>query len=156
MKKIIFLFTATILFMLLGASSTTFAGKIYKWTDSNGKVHYGERAPSGNAKQLRIPTTTPYGATPKPKPSKKTDAASKFLESVATERKEKKEAADKTAKEKEITDKNCSNARRRVASLKQGGRQYEVNEKGERNYLDEAAIQSRLNDAQSKVKKWCK
>ena len=156
MKRVIFLLFVALTLMLLGASSSTFAGKIYKWTDSNGKVHYGERPPSGNAKQMRVPTTAPYGATPAPKPSNKTDAASKFLESIATERKEKNEAAEKSAKEKAIYDKNCSNARKRVAALKQGGRQYEVNEKGERNYLDEAAIQSRLNEAQSKVKEWCK
>ena len=156
MKKNIFLFSLTLLLMLLGASSTSFAGKIYKWTDSEGKVHYGERAPSGKAKQILVPQSRRYGASPAPKPDNKTDAASKFLESVATERKEKKEVADKAAKEKEIADKNCSNARGRVASLKQGGRRFTVDEKGERTYLNEADIQSRLKEAQMKVEKWCK
>ncbi len=157
MKKIIFLLTTALMLMLLGASPTSFAGKIYKWTDSNGKVHYGERAPSGKSKQILIPRSNPsYSATPTPKSDNKSDAASKFLESVATERKEKKEASDKSAKEKEIADKNCSNARRRVASLKQGGRRFTVDEQGERTYLDGAAIQSRLKEAQEKVKKWCK
>ena len=156
MKRVIFLLFVALTLMMLGASSSSFAGKIYKWTDANGKVHYGERAPNGNAKQMSVPSKAAYGATTASKPSDKTDAASKFLESVATERKEKNEAAEKAAKEKEINDKNCSNARRRVASLKQGGRQYEMSEQGERNYLDEAAIQSRLNEAQSQVKKWCK
>ena len=156
MKKIIFLLTTALMLMLLGVSSTTFAGKIYKWTDSNGKVHYGERPPSGKGKRMSIPRTTPLGATPAPKSDNKGDAASKFLESVATERKEKNEASDKSAKEKEIADKNCSDARRRVASLKQGGRRFTVDEQGERTYLDEAAIQSSLKAAQEKVKKWCK
>ena len=156
MKKIIFLFTTAFLLMSLGTSSTAFAGKIYKWTDSNGKVHYGERPPSGKGKQMSIPRKSPFGSTPAPKPDNKDDAASKFLESVASERKEKKEASEKSAKEKEIADKNCSNARRRVASLKQGGRRFTVDEKGERSYLDDAAIQSRLKEAQEKVKKWCK
>ena len=156
MKKITFLLTAAILLMLLGTSSTTFAGKIYKWTDSDGKVHYGERPPSGKAKQMRIPNSKPYGATSAPKSGNKTEAANKFLESIDTERKENNEAAEKSAKEKEIADKNCSNARRRVASLKQGGRRFTVDEQGERAYLDEAAIQNRLKEAQTKVEKWCK
>ena len=156
MKKIIFLFTTALMLMLLGASSTSFAGKIYKWTDSDGKVHYGERPPSGNAKQMRVPQSSSYGAAPASKPTNKTEAASKFLDSISAERKEKKEAANKSAKEKEIRDKNCSNARKRAAGLKIGGRKYEVTEKGERNYLDEAAIQIRLKEAQEKVKEWCK
>lgn len=157
MKKIIFLLTAALMLMLLGTSSTTFAGKIYKWTDSNGKVHYGERPPSGQqGKQMSIPRSSPYNAAPTAKPDNKSEAANKFLESVATERKEKKETADKSAKEKEIADKNCSNARRRVASLKQGGRRFTVDEQGERTYMDEAAIQSRLKTAQKNVEKWCK
>lgn len=157
MKKTIFLLSIALLFMLLGTSSTTLAGKIYKWTDSNGKVHYGERPPSGQAnQQMKVPRKKPYGAAPAPKAGNKTDAASKFLESVSAERKEKKEAADKSAKEKEIADKNCSHARRRVASLKQGGRQFTVDEQGERTYLDDAAIQDRLKKAQADIAKWCK
>jgi len=156
MKKITYLFTAAILLMLLSASSTTFAGKIYKWTDSDGKVHYGERPPSGKSKQMRIPSSTPYRATSAPKSGNKTEAANKFLDSIATERKEQKESAEKSAQEKEIANKNCSNARRRVASLKQGGRRFTVDEQGERTYLDEAATQNRLKEAQVKVEKWCK
>ncbi len=156
MKKIIFLFTITLLPMLFGASSTSFAGKIYKWTDANGKVHYGERAPNGNAKQMEVKGTNRYGAAPAPKPSNKSEAGNKFLESIAAERKEKKEAADKSAKEKEISDKNCSNARKRVASLKQGGRRFTVDEQGNRSYMDDAEIKKSLKDAQKKVKEWCK
>ena len=156
MKKITFLFTTAILSMLLGTSSTTFAGKIYKWTDSDGKIHYGERPPSGQGKQMRVPRSSPYSATPTPKPGNKSEAAKRFLESVAAERKEKNEAADKMAKEKEISDKNCSNARKRVAGLKMGGRKYEVTDSGERKYLDDAGIQRRLIEAQKKVDEWCK
>lgn len=156
MKKVIFLLFVTLTIMMLGASSSSFAGKIYKWTDANGKVHYGERPPAGKAEQMKIKGTTPFGTAPAPKSSDKGDAASKFLESVEAERKEKKEADDLSAKNKAITDKNCSISRRQVASLKQGGRQYEVDEKGERTYLGEGAIQSRLNEAQKNVEKWCK
>ena len=156
MKKITFLFTAAILLMLLGTSSTTFAGKIYKWTDSDGKVHYGERPPSGQGKQMRVPRSSPYGVAPAPKSDNKSDAANKFLESIAAERKEKKAAADKSAEERKITDKNCSNARKRVAGLKMGGRKYEVTKSGERKYLDDSGIQRRLLEAQKKVDEWCK
>lgn len=156
MKKVTFLLFVTLTIMLLGASSATFAGKIYKWTDANGKVHYGERAPDGKGKQMEVKGTNRYGAAPAPKPSNKNEAANKFLESIAAERKEKKEADDKSAKEKEISDRNCSNARKRVASLKQGGRRFTVDEQGNRSYMDDTAIQKSLKEAQKKVKEWCK
>ena len=157
MKKIISLSSIILMLMLLGTSSITFAGKIYKWVDSEGKVHYGERPPGGQqGKQMRVPRAAPRGAAPAPKPADNLDATNKFLESVAAERKEQKEAADKAAKEKEINDKNCSRAKRQVASLKQGGRRFEVDEKGERHYLGDKDIQERLKKAQEAVKKWCK
>ena len=37
-----------------------------------------------------------------------------------------------------------------------GGRQYEVTEQGERHYLDDAAIQQRLTEAQKAADQWCK
>ena len=156
MKNVIYFLFVALIIMLLSASSSTFAGKIYKWTDANGKIHYGERPPGGKAEQIKLKRSSPYKSAPAKASSNKGDASSKFLESVATERKEKKEATDKLAKEKEINDKNCSLARRQVAGLKQGGRKYEVNEQGERAYLDDTAIQDRLNEAKNNVEKWCK
>lgn len=155
MKKLISLSALIITLMLMGTSSIAFAGKIYKWVDSEGKVHYGERPPAGQGEQMRVPRSSPGIAAPAPKPSSSTDTTSKFLEDIAKERKEKQEAADKSAKEKELKDKNCSKARRQVASLKQGGRRFEVDEKGERHYLDDADIQTRLKEAEAMIKKWC-
>lgn len=156
MKKLIFLSVIISMLMLLGTSSAVYAAKIYKWVDSEGKVHYGDRPETGEGKQMYVPRSTTTTAAPPPKASDKMDATNKFLESVAAERKEKKEADDKAAKEKELKDKNCSRARRSVASLKQGGRQFEVDEKGERHYLNDADIQQRLKKAQESVDKWCK
>lgn len=155
MKKLIPLTVLISLLMLLASSSVTYAGKVYKWVDSEGKIHYSDRPNNGQGKQMYVPRSAPRTTAPPPKASDKMDATTKFLESVAAERKEKKEAADKTAKEKETRDKNCSQARRHVASLKQGGRQFEVDEKGERHYLSEADIQQRLKKAQESVSKWC-
>lgn len=156
MKKFISLFPIILMLILLAISSTASAGKIYRWVDSEGNVQYGERPPAGQGKQVHVPRSTPSGAVSAPKASNKIDTTNKFLESVAAERKEKKEASEKAAKEKEIMDKNCSQARRRVATLKQGGRQFEVDEKGERHYLNDADIQKKLSEAQQAVDKWCK
>ncbi|HEC19991.1 MAG TPA: DUF4124 domain-containing protein [Gammaproteobacteria bacterium] len=132
-----------------------FAGKIYKWTDADGVVHYGERPPSRNATQIKVPHNSTGRSSPPAKPVNQQDATNKLLDAFAKERKDKKEAEKKAAEEKQRRDKNCSNARRRVAGLKIGGRIYEINDQGERQYLGEADIKKRLADAQKLVEKWC-
>lgn len=144
----------SVLICLLGAAPLAFAEKIYKWVDSEGNTHYGSQ-PGGNqseelkihnlpAKSTATPTTQPAG---QPQPS--------FMESFEKEQQEKAEAAAKAAEEKELRDKNCVLARKRMASLEMGGRIYEVDEKGERNYLSDADRQSRLQQAKEDVAKWC-
>ena len=141
---------------LLCLSPLSFAGKIYKWTDSEGQVHYGERPPSGQAKQMRVPTGPPHSPSPAEKPASQQEATQKLLDSFDKERKEKAETEAKAAEEKARREKNCSSAKRRIAGLKIGGRQYEVDEQGNRHYLNEAEIQSRLAEAQKYADKWCK
>jgi len=150
MKNLITLATV----FLLCLSPLSFASKIYKWTDSEGNTHYGERPPSQQATQIKVPKDP--ARTSAPQPVNQQDATNKLLDAFAKERKDKKEAANKTAAEKERRDKNCSSAKRRVISLKLGGRQYEITDQGERRFLSDADIQTRLLEAQKVADQWCK
>jgi glutaredoxin len=45
--------------VLLGALGLAAHGQVYKWTDSTGKVHYGDRPPDDGARQelrIRVPS----------------------------------------------------------------------------------------------------
>lgn len=137
-------------------SPLSFAGKIYKWTDSEGNVQYGEHPPNRNAKQLKVPRGPAHTPAPAAKPGSTQDSTKKLLDAFDKERKTKEEAAAKAAAEKELREKNCSSAKRRIAGLKVGGRQYEMTEDGKRHYLNEADIQNRLAEAQKFADKWCK
>ena len=148
------LITLTTIFLLC-LSTLSFAGKIYKWTDSEGNVHYGARPPSSQAKQIKVPKGPSNVPAPAAKSSNTQDSTKKLLDAFDKERKDKAESTAKTAKEKEMRDKNCSSAKRRIAGLKIGGRQYEMTDAGERNYLNEADIQSRIAEAQKYADKWC-
>lgn len=152
MKKLLLLIAIS----LLCTATISVAGKIYKWTDSEGNVHYGARPPAGQGQQMKVPKAPAYSGGSTAKPSNPADSRKKLLDAFDKERKEKAETTAKSDKEKAVRDKNCSNARKRVAGLKMGGRQYEVTEEGERNYLDDAALQSRLAEAEKSVKEWCK
>ncbi len=144
---------AIVLFCL---SPLSFAGKIYKWTDSDGSVHYGERPPNRHTKQLKVRKGPAYKAAPAAKPSSTQGSTKKLLDAFDKERKDKQETEAKAAEEKARADKNCSSAKRRIAGLKIGGRQYEMTDQGERHYLNEADVQNRLAEARKFADKWCK
>jgi len=151
MKTIIAVITLSLVCITGGA----LAGKIYKWTDSEGNVHYGERPPSSQAREVEIRKAPPSsrGAAPAGNSLQETN---KLLETMRKEREEKaakKAAAEKERKRREA---NCSRAKRRLAGYQIGGRIYEVDEQGERSYLSDREIQKRLQAAQKEVDKWCK
>lgn len=137
-------------------SPLAFAGKIYKWVDSQGQVHYGERPPTANqADEVKI-HKGPAPSAPTSAAASQTPSASDFLEAKAKERKEKAEAGEKANKAKEIAKKNCDNARASMHSLNQGGRRYVMQPDGQRKYLDDADVQKRKQEAQAAIDKWCK
>jgi len=152
MKNLIALFVIGIFFL----SAPAFASKIYKWVDSEGNTHYGERAPNHQGQQIRVPKGPTNVAAPTSNNSSQFESTKKLLDAFDKERKDKAATAAKTAKEKARRDKNCSSARRRIAGLNLGGRQFVVDEQGERKYLSEADIKTRLAEAQKVAEKWCK
>lgn len=145
-------FTLLILCTAL-CSATAFAAKIYKWVDNEGNVHYGERPPSEQAKELSLPksVTTPRGAPAEQGTSK----GEGFLETLDKERKQQSEEQAKQAEEQKVRKANCAIARRQEATLAIGGRIAEVDEKGERRFLSDEDIQRKLQEAREAIKKWC-
>ena len=158
MKKLI----ALIMLGLLAASPSLLASKIYKWTDKEGNVHYGEQPPAKNAREMKLRK----GPAPQAKPAKsggtldkqasQPESKGSFLDNLAKEREEKAKADEIAAKEKARFNKNCSYARKNLASLKIGGRRFEVDEDGNPSALDDKQIQERQQEAQKDVQKWCK
>ena len=151
MKHLITLITIC-LFCL---ASLSFAAKIYKWTDSEGNIHYGEHPPAGQAEQIKVPHG-PAAPAPAAQPSTQQGSTQKLLDAFAKERKDKQEASTKSAAEKALRERNCSSAKRRIAGLKLGGRQFEMTDSGEQHFLSEAEVQSRIEEAQKYADKWCK
>ena len=151
MKKLLLL----IAIFLLCTTTASIAGKIYKWTDSEGNIHYGERPPGGQAKQIKVPKGPSGGSAPASTPTNQQDATKKLLDAFDKERKDKADATAKASKDKAIRDQNCTAARKRVASLSIGGRIYDITEKGERRYLEAEEIKKNLAEARKVVEKWC-
>ena len=153
MKKLIIpLFLA-----LLLASPGLFAGKIYKWVDSDGNVNYGSQPPSNNAREMNVRSAPASAAdsAADSKPVDRNETRNKLLDSIAKEREEKAKTEEQAAKEQQLREENCSRARKNLASLNQGGRRFIMTESGERNYLDDAQIQERIQQAEKDIAEWC-
>ncbi|MGD8568244.1 MAG: DUF4124 domain-containing protein [Gammaproteobacteria bacterium] len=143
------------LFLILAPGA--FAGKVYKWVDQNGNVHYGAEKPPTAAQELNIKVKPAHPATSSSTTTSESEADNKREDPEKTVKiKNKKELAEVEKKNAEIRKKNCSVAKKRLAAIKVGGRLYEVNEKGERNYWDDSTRQAKMSEAQSQVDEWCK
>ena len=138
---------------LLCASSGAFATKVYKWTDSNGNVHYGERPPTTQAKEVELRNLHPSGTSA---PATPPQDINKLLDTLSKERKEKAEKAAAAEKKRKRREKNCNAAKRNAMGYQVGGRIYEIDENGERHFLSDSEINQKLEAARKEVEKWCK
>lgn len=156
--------------MLAPAASNA---EIYKWKDKNGVIRYSDVPPPSNVPHESLgkkankaptaveapspaPTAGPEGA-PAPAP-----AAQQTPEEVTGDtdiQRQEEEAARKKAEAAEAEQRqkqeNCTNAQANLANLQQGGRIYKMNEKGEREYLDDASMAEGAASAQAEVDKYC-
>lgn len=143
----------------------------WKWKDANGRVQYSDIPPPGSVPEkdiLQRPTlTTPARMAPV------ADAASAAAASapagvdpqLEAKRKqtEQQEAAKRKAQQKAEDDKvaavradNCRKARSNLAMLQSGGRIQRMNDKGEREYIDDASIAREIASAQQAVNAECR
>jgi hypothetical protein len=146
--------------------SAALAGKIYKWVDENGNVQYGAEKPNSGAQEIKVKTKTASETTAD-------ESEAKSDENDNPDNKEPEQSAEKGGsnndaealrqknaeidkKNAEIRQHNCANAKKRAATIGQGGRLYEVDEKGERQYWDDNTRKGKLEEAQAQIDEWCK
>jgi len=115
---------------LLLASPLAMA-QVYKWTDANGQVHYGDQAPP-NATQIKGPTppgqatAPPPVARPAPAPGATAPGAP-----IATPQQQQQVQRDVRA----VREKQCKEAQENYDKSVRAQRMYKTNEKGEREYM---------------------
>ena len=141
---------------VVGFALAANAEQINKWVDAEGKVHYSDQPPLGNAKSktLNIKTQPLAGEEKSATPSQ-ADKEMEFRKRKAAEAeaKAKQEKAEAEAKQKE---QNCNNARNNLRMLQEDGRVVQYNAAGERELMDDDARQQSMAEAQNSVDAWCK
>ena len=158
--------------ILLTALPTLSQADIYKWKDKDGVMRYSDTPPPSNVKleyignkKVTKPTgkeplsvvtdalPAPVAAQPVLMPSASAEeTAAKLRQQTAEVEKNNKQEKEAQAK---IKAENCRAAKANLASYEQGGRIYKMNEKGEREYLDDAGLKQGAEKARVDVAKNC-
>ena len=126
------------------------AGKVYRWVDGQGKVHFSDQPGGMNSQAVEvkpIPRSEPMpgGRETSPRPQA---TASKPEAETATA----KEDAKKTAK---LRSKNCEIARDNLKRNESISRMYRLDENGERAFLTDAEREAVMEKSRRHVKEWC-
>jgi len=144
--------TAAILLSVIGGN--TIADEVFKWTDENGVVHFGDRPPEGQKTQIidipQAPRSGNAGANSSPddaqpgSDSSAADATSlpgeeeaaplsladQRREQIATDRQEKREA-------REETERMCAKHRQRLTQMEPARRVFYTDETGQSVRMDD-------------------
>jgi signal recognition particle GTPase len=127
--------------------------EIYKWTDENGGVHYGERPSNPNSEKIEIKSST---SQPDEGLEKHREKQQKLLQSYEDERAEKKQQKAEDEKAKRKLKKNCAYLKDHYKTLKQTNIYYDIDEDGNRIYLDESILKKDIAEAEELIRKYCK
>ena len=126
----------------------------YRWVDEQGKVHYGERPPSGaKASPIQDKLATPPGASA-PKAAPDASQQERDFQRRRMER-EQKEASEQKAAEK--AKQQCERERSRLAQLRNVRRiQSGVDEKGNLRYMSDAERADAIASQEGAVARACR
>jgi hypothetical protein len=143
-------------------------GGMYKWVDADGTVHYSDQPAPPNVKQQkalsapRTPARTPAPAAEGQAAAAPASAPKTAAEQEMEFRKRRGEAAEADAKRQQEAQaavekqRNCEQAKNRVAVLQTGGRITKAGPDGEQTYLGDKEIAAELTDARKVADSWCK
>ncbi len=131
------------------------SGEIYKWTDADGDVHYGDRPIGTDVERLHVISNS----------NTDNDAVQASIEArhdrdtARSEARSKRDEADQAAADARAEaaqrDVKCQESRTRMQTYLQSRRLYQQDDAGERVYLDEDQTMQARADAQEMIQKYC-
>jgi len=141
----------TVFSILLLVAASPANAAMFKWTDANGNVQYGEHPPAGagaeHIKAAPEPTSTPAASSLQ----QQVDALDKRL---ATEAEQEAETEQKKqdAENRKI---NCTNAKNNLEQLNMGGHRLTRMPDGSYERLEEKQKQALISKNEKAIKEFC-
>lgn len=128
-------FQNLLLIVCLGSPLPAVA-EVYRWTDEQGRVHYGERPPAEGASVVDLDHSDPDGAVDA-ELAKRQARQRRMLDAYAHEHEKKERAATREAERKSADAARCRKLQAYWQRLNHGGPIYFKRDDGGRDYLDE-------------------
>lgn len=117
--------------------------EVYRWEDSKGRVHYGDRSPKGvSASKVDMPVVPVTGGDDQGLDSEINDAErrqrqKRVVETLAAERKVREEVRQKKRDDKAKREAKCEKLRIELEESKRVNIYYRRNKKGERVFISD-------------------
>jgi len=158
------------LFVIASLGAAAAQAQVYKCLDANGRTVYSQNPcpPSMKSETMQrrgIPPASAVAPAGTADNASKSGAAKSGPKTAADQeqdfRKRQQDqakaskAADQKSAEAQAKDANCRNARQRLAQYEIGGRISQINDKGERYYMDDAQIETEKARARADVSQSC-
>lgn len=142
-----FFFTLAVLLVL-----NPVQGEIFKWTDDQGNVHYGDK-PAENSQQLQINEES--SAASRLTREQREERRRKLLEAFDEDREKANREKAKQEKQKARIQKNCIYAKDRLKRYRVAGSLYRLDKDGNRVFMSEGEKQASVDRLQAEIDKYC-
>ena len=126
---------------------------VYKWTDDKGNVHFGDRPPTVDAEEVRIPKAA---SSPSTTAKERNRLRQRMLEIYQEDRNKKKLEETNRKQEAKQLAKQCEKARYRLGKYTESNALYDKLPNGERRYLTEEEREKAIAELQAAIEKNCK
>lgn len=126
------------------------AGKVYRWVDGSGKVHFSDQPGGMNPQAVEVKPLLPSQPS-----AGGTGAASRRQAPATGDDKADAVSKDEAKKTARLRSKNCEIARDNLQRNENISRMYRLDENGERAFLTEAEREAVLEKSRRHVKEWC-
>lgn len=146
--------TTNILFAaLLCVLAPITSAEVYKWTDAQGRVHFGDKSPAGKSETITMPSREAPTA-----PAVSEDRIEKqrrLLDAYAEERRLKAGADEKARKEKAERKRKCVDLRDDLRNQENASSIYKLDKNGERVFLSNEEREASTAGLRKEVDYWC-
>jgi len=147
--------TASLVAFALTAATAVYAEEIYKWTDDDGNVHYGDR-PSGSPTEERLQISS--SRTSSSAVSRRVQSYQDATAAREEAREERKSAEASAAAERQAAEEQaqrCAQMRAQLKTMLEARRVYREGDDGERVYLDEQQRDDARAKAEEQISENC-
>jgi hypothetical protein len=124
------------------------SAEVYRWTDANGQVHFGE-APRAGAVQVEV---KPPALQQDAAAAERQQRTERFFQA---RREEQQQANENNQKQQAKSAQECQQLREQYAQLEHGGTFYKVDAQGERQYYNQAQIDSARSRLKTRLAQRC-